>query len=128
EQLAQFLRREESFHTWDTLIPLQPSGSRPPLFCVAAPTVNALGFVFLARHFDADQPVYGLQSQYGGKRRQVYSREEYKSLAADYITAMRKVQPHGPYHLTGTCEGAHITFEMTRQLADAGQTVGLLAM
>lgn len=128
EQLAQFLRQGEAAYAWDTLIPLQPGGSRPPLFCVAAPTVNALGFVFLARHFDADQPVYGLQSQYGGKRRQVYTREEYEVLAADYITAMRKVQPYGPYYLAGTCEGAHIAFEMTRQLTEAGEMVGLLAM
>jgi amino acid adenylation domain-containing protein len=129
EQLAEFLRQEESSsYTWDTLIPIQPNGSRPPLFCVAAPTVNALGFVFLARHFDAEQPVYGLQSQYGAKRRQVYSREEYQALAADYIAAMRKIQPRGPYYLAGTCEGAHIAFEMTRQLADGDEAVGLLAM
>jgi thioesterase domain-containing protein len=126
-QLAELLRRDEEY-TWDTLIPIQPRGSRPPFFCVAAPNVNALGFVFLARHVGPDQPLYGLQSQYGGKRRHLYTVEEYRALAANYIAAMRKVQPQGPYYLGGTCEGSHIAFEIARLLIDAGEQVGLLIM
>jgi amino acid adenylation domain-containing protein len=128
EQLAEVLRQGDDPATWAPVIPIQPGGSRPPFFCVAAPNVNALGFVFLARRLGPDQPMYGLQSQYGGKRRQVYSREEYRAVAADYIAAMRQVQPQGPYFLGGTCEGSHIAFEMARQLTEAGQEVGLLAM
>jgi thioesterase domain-containing protein/acyl carrier protein len=126
-QLVELLRREEHY-TWDAAIPIQPRGARPPLFCVAAPHVNALGFVFLARHLGPDQPTYGLQSQYGSKRRLVYARREYEDLGSIYLAAMRKVQPRGPYCLTGTCEGSHIAFEMARQLTNAGEKVALLAM
>src|SRR5262249_41643296 len=48
---------------WPILIPIQPNGSRPPLFCVARPNVNAIGFLFLARELGSDQPLYGLQKQ-----------------------------------------------------------------
>jgi amino acid adenylation domain-containing protein len=126
-QLVELLRREEDY-TWETPIPIQPRGSRPPLFCVAAPHVNALGFVFLARHLGPDQPTYGLQSHYGAKRRLVYTREEYEDLASSYVVAMRKVQPRGPYFLAGTCEGSHIAFEMACQLTKTGEEVALLAM
>jgi thioesterase domain-containing protein len=41
---------------------------------------------------------------------------------------MRKIQPRGPYLLGGTCEGAHIAFEMASQLNKANEKVTLLAM
>jgi amino acid adenylation domain-containing protein len=128
EQLAELLRHDQDATAWDTLIPIQPRGAQPPFFCVAAPTVNSLGFVFLARHLGSDQPVYGLQSQYGGKRQEIYSRAEYRAIAGEYIASMRKIQPVGPYYLGGTCEGAHIAFEMARQLSEAEQAIGLLVM
>lgn len=126
--IAELLRQGADSASWPTLIPIQANGSRPPLFCVAAPNVNALGFVFLARHLGSDQPVYGLQRHNPDNPERFYTQAEYEALAASSIDELNAIWPEGPCLLCGFCEGAHIAFEMARQLSAAGREVALLAM
>ena len=128
--LAKYAERSSSQQrVIRTVIPIRKSGSKPPLFCVSRPNVNALGFIFLSRALSKDQPVFGLQShmETDGAYRP-FEQAEYDEKASAYIAAMREVQPTGPYFLIGFCEGAHIAFEMARQLEAANQTVGMLAI
>ena len=50
-----------------------------------------------------------------------------EKMAADYIVAMRRIQPDGPYLLGAFCGAAPIAREMAQQLRHAGQAVDLLA-
>lgn len=131
EQLAQLLRQDVDQLEWPTLVDIQPRGTQRPLFCVAAPGVNALGFAILARNLGTDQPLYVLQSRF---RRQadeeggLYTAEEYRALAEKYIAALRAVQPQGPYAFAGMCEGAHIAFEMALQLQRQDEPVEFLGI
>jgi oxalate---CoA ligase len=61
-------------------------------------------------------------------RNRPYSPAEFEGLAADYITAMQTIQPHGPYYFGGMCEGARIAFDMARILESRGEEVALLAI
>src|SRR5205085_3327712 len=110
-----------------TVTAVQPAAPRVPIFCVAAPRVNSLGYVRLGRHLGPDQPLFVLQSQYRSNRDRPYSREEVRALACESIRAMRTVCPSGPYAIAGMCEGAHFAFEMARQLQAEGEEVPLLA-
>jgi amino acid adenylation domain-containing protein len=112
---------------WPTLFTVQPKGTRPPLFCVCRPNVNALGYIALARHLGDDQPVYGLQQQYRDETDFPYEVEEYQALAREYLAEIKKVCPQGPYRFLGMCEGAHIAFEMVRALEALGERVELFA-
>ena len=130
-QLARLLQRQDEEvppSRWPVLVPIQPRGTRRPLFCVSTFNVNALGYVALARNLGQDQPVYGLQSRYRTETDSPYQRHEFEKLAREYITAMRQVAPHGPYYLCGMCEGAQIAFEMVRFLHEEGETVALLGI
>ena len=49
-------------------------------------------------------------------------------MASRYVTALRQVQPAGPYQLLGWSLGGVLAFEMARQLHEAGQRVALLAL
>jgi amino acid adenylation domain-containing protein len=49
-------------------------------------------------------------------------------LVAEYLAAVRKVQPHGPYHLAGVSFGGVLAYEVARQLREAGEEVRLLAL
>ena len=49
-------------------------------------------------------------------------------MAADYVAAVRRVQPEGPYQLGGWSLGGVVALEMAQQLLDEGQAVGLLAL
>lgn len=113
---------------WPNLIPIQPRGNRPPLFCVARPNVNALGYLILSRELGGDQPVYGLQVQLEEDPDLDFSDEQYRTTAAEYIRALKSVQPQGPYNLIGQCQGAYIAFEMVQQLERAGEEVAFFGI
>ncbi|MDQ2925873.1 MAG: AMP-binding protein, partial [Acidobacteriota bacterium] len=116
-------------HQVSPIVPIKKTGTKPALFCVSRPNVNALGFIFLSRAVSKDLPVYGLQSntETDGSI-SLFTLEEYEEKAREYIAAMREVQSDGPYFLTGFCEGGHIAFEMARQLEAMGLEVGILSV
>ena len=100
---------------------LQTAGRQPPLFLVHAAGGLAHEYVSLAQRLGPDQPFYGLQAQgLDGSVDRLATVEEMASL---YIEEIRRVQPKGPYQLTGMCEGAHIAFEMVRMLSEAGDDI-----
>jgi len=47
-------------------------------------------------------------------------------IATKYITEIKRRQPHGPYHVGGWSAGGVISFEVSRQLIDAGDVVDTL--
>jgi thioesterase domain-containing protein/acyl carrier protein len=115
---------DEAQSSWSCLVPIQPNGSRPPLFFVHGMSGNILNFRDLARRLGADQPVYGLQAfGLNGVDRPHTTIEE---MAAHYLEEVRKVDPNGPYFMGGFSGGGTIAFEMARQLKSAGREVGLV--
>jgi thioesterase domain-containing protein len=128
ESLAGILRENVGSVDWPTLVKIQEGGARPPLFCVSMPNVNALGYRSLAKYLGPEQPVYGLQAQYPEDLHGEHSNAAVDTLARDYLKAMQELQPDGPYQLIGHCRGAHIAYEMARQLRAAGQRVALLGI
>ena len=126
EKLAQAIRQPAACDTWRSLVPIQPNGVRPPLFCSHGESGNLLIYRGLAEHLGSDQPVYGLQPQgLDGKELPLTQIEE---MAANYVRAVQRIQPEGPYFLAGYCMGGTIAFEMAQQLRRQGQSVGLLAL
>lgn len=125
ERLARLLR-EPAADRWSALVPIQPTGSRPPVFAVHGGAGTVLLYAELARRLGTDQPFYGLQAVglYGREVPQTTVEE----MAARYIREMRTVQPNGPYALAGYCAGGVIAFEMGQQLRRAGEAVRLVAM
>ena len=109
------------------------TGTMPPLFLVAAPGVNALGYVALARGLPEDQPVYVVQPIRRGRRFPAEGigpggRDEYPLVAAEYVASIRSVEPSGPYYLGGMCDGALLAFEMARMLEAGRLRVALLCV
>ncbi len=125
-RLADLLRRSQAPPSATCLVPLQPKGSNPPLYCMHAAGGNVLFYRDLARHLGAEQPVYGFQAYGLDGKRPPHTRVE--DMAQHYIREMREFQPNGPYYLGGSSFGGLVAFEMARQLAEAGQRVGLLAL
>ncbi|MBD2016401.1 amino acid adenylation domain-containing protein [Microcoleus sp. FACHB-53] len=126
EGLAKILAQQTDSLSWSPLVPIQPSGSKPPFFCVHP----ILGVVFpyyeLAYSLGFDQPFYGLQPLGLDGKQSPFTRIE--EMAAHYIEALRQVQPSGPYFLGGWSFGGLVAFEMAQQLLSAGHQVALLAI
>lgn len=125
EQLASVLRGGRSAD-WDSLVPVQPKGSRPRFFCVHGAGGNVLIYRALSRRLGEDQPFFGLQCQgLDGEQPLLHSVEE---MASRYVKEIRRLQPHGPYFLGGYCLGGTIALEIAQQLTSQGEKVALVAM
>ncbi|MDX2229165.1 MAG: AMP-binding protein [Leptolyngbyaceae cyanobacterium bins.349] len=111
-----------SFHS---LVPIQPHGSRPPLF-----GIHISYFRDLAKHLGTDQPIfvlrYGLATKTLESNTTLPARVE--DLAAHYVKELRKFQPDGPYYLMGVSFGGTVALEMAQQLLAQGQSVALLSL
>nr|WP_242072469.1 thioesterase domain-containing protein [Microcoleus sp. FACHB-68] len=89
----------------------------------------------LARHFDADWPVYGVYLdaeiellKAGKLDAQTSSLTSVEDVASHYLKEIRTLQPTGPYYLAGESFGGLVAFEMGQQLRAAGERVELVAL
>jgi thioesterase domain-containing protein len=100
-------------------------GALPPLFCVCAGGGDVFDYRDLALALPEGQPVYGfgvppIETDNGFPTVQ--------QLAAIYVGAVRRRQPHGPYRLCGHSFGGLVVYEMGVQMANAGEEVGVVAL
>ena len=112
----------------DVCMPIRATGSSSPLFCIASPDVNTIGFAQLSNHMNEDVPVFVLQAPPESSTFRSLSPAELPGLAERYVKAMQEVQPTGPYNLFGMCSGAQLTFEMAKILEQQGQSTGLVGI
>ncbi|NEO70711.1 alpha/beta fold hydrolase [Moorena sp. SIO3H5] len=125
-QLVNQLRQDQSAAPWFSVVPIQPNGSKPPLFCIHGAGGNILSFRDLARYLGSEQPFYGLQSLgLDGKQTPLTTVED---MARCYLQEIRTIQPKGPYFLSGYCFGSKIALEIAQLLRLDGETVALLAL
>lgn len=115
---------DDSYHS--TLVPIQPNGSKRPLFFVP----GVLGSVFdlypLVRYLSSEQPFYGLRSLGLDENEKPLTRMA--DIAAHHIKALQAVQPEGSYLLGGHSFGGRVAFEMAQQLQDQGHQVSMLVL
>jgi len=126
EDLAQIISNEELSKPWSSLVPLQPSGSKTPLFCIHMHNGNIHRWRVLLKHLGNDQPVYAIQPRGLDIRQQPHHHIE--EMATYYIDVMKQVQPQGPYNLLGLCFSGMVVFEMALQLQKRGEKVNFLGM
>ncbi|MDV6263916.1 type I polyketide synthase [Rhodococcoides yunnanense] len=91
-----------------------------PLFLIADAAESALSYLELTGHLDDPRPVYGLEPRCTGTRTSV------EDNAAEHLTALVSVQPHGPYTLGGWSFGAIVAHELAAKLIARGEEVDLL--
>ncbi len=117
---------ESGTSPWPILVPLQPRGSRPPLFCLHPLGGDVVVYRHFGRFLGDDQPVYAVQARGMDGTRE--PEKEMEAMVASYVDDIRGVQPTGPYHLAGFSSGGTIAFELARQLVERGEKVAVLAI
>lgn len=128
EGFACVLADESDVNPDPVLMQLREGDGIIPFFAVAAPGVDSFGFALLARQMEEKQTVYKLQASGPGVWGRPFDKQELRSLALEYLEALRSVQPHGPYCLGGMCEGVLIAQQMIIELEAQGEPVGLFVI
>ncbi|MGH2367259.1 MAG: thioesterase domain-containing protein, partial [Chloroflexota bacterium] len=124
--LGGMIDRGARFLAWSPLVPVQPQGSRPPFFCVTPILGTAFPYYKLAHLLADEQPFFALQPPALDRRQPAIA--SMAAMAAYYLEAIRTLQPSGPYSIGGWSFGAHVAYEMARQLQERGEAVRLVAL
>ncbi|MEV6361474.1 amino acid adenylation domain-containing protein [Nocardia asteroides] len=110
----------------DPVLELRTEGSVPPLFCIHQIGGTAWKYAPLARLLRAERPIIGLQMpQLTEPDRQTRTLDD---LARFYLDAVRRIQPHGPYHFLGYSLGGNIAHAMAAILEAEGEQVAYVGL
>lgn len=124
-EIVSFLRMAGAVAAQQSaIVPLQPGGTRPPVFAVPGHTGDVFCFRALAQALGEDQPFFGLQPPGFDGRSEPLARIE--ELASHFAGQIRAFRPHGPWIIAGYCSGGTVAFELARQLLEP-PCAGLLA-
>lgn len=109
-----------------TLVPLQPAGNRPPLYCVHPASGSVYCYSGLARLVGPEQPVLGLEAPgLEGERPPATSVDE---LVEAHLAALPPAVAGGAVRLLGWSLGGVLAFELANRLRAAGTEVAALIM
>jgi thioesterase domain-containing protein len=121
DTLASHLRKEYTFPKSMELVPLQPLGTKPPLFLIHGWGGRVYGFRLLARSLGLDRPVYGIEATGldGSGSRHI----AVEAMAGYYTDQIQSLKYDGPCFIGGYSLGGLIAFEVARQLSLRGEKV-----
>jgi len=125
-KLAVALRTASPRDRNDPIVPLHAASDLPRFYCVHPVGGSALCYLRLARELQDSVAFFGVQSPTIESNAPPVCKID--EMADDYVAAIRKVQPHGPYLLGGWSYGGIIAYEIARKLKAAGEPIGLLAL
>lgn len=108
------------------IIPLQPRGSRTPVFAVAGHNGDVFCYRTLVKYLGQDQPFFGLQPPGLDGQSEPLTRVEH--LAAYFARQITTFRPEGPHIIAGYCAGGAIAFELAQQLLRAGSKIVAVAL
>jgi len=107
------------------IVPLQPRGTREPIFAVGGHNGDVYCYRLLAEQLGEDQPFYGLQPPGSDEHSEPLTRVEH--LAAYFASQVRSLRPRGCI-IAGYCAGGTLAFELACQLQEQGVPVRFLAL
>jgi len=126
-QLAPRLNAQSSPESaFEQLLPLRSQGSLPPLFCAHPAGGLSWNYAGLMRELEVQRPIYGLQAP--GVAHDLPYATSIEEMAEDYVNAIQRIQPRGPYHLLGWSFGGVVAYAMACRLQQMGERVALLGI
>ncbi|HXF15425.1 MAG TPA: thioesterase domain-containing protein [Burkholderiales bacterium] len=127
-EILAFLRTAEAAAKQPrAIVPLQPHGTRPPVFAVAGHNGDVFTYRTFAAELGNDQPFFGLEPP-GLLDGDSEPMDRVEDLAAYFAEQIRTLRPDGPFVIAGYCAGGAIAFELARQLKQQGASILFLAM
>ncbi|KAL3458866.1 hypothetical protein BJX64DRAFT_291773 [Aspergillus heterothallicus] len=102
------------------LIHGRKKSNKTPLFLITDGAGSATAYLHLPR-FPTGTPLYAVESPF--VRCPLEYNFSVEETAEMYITAIKKIQPQGPYNLGGWSAGGAHAFEVSRRLLESGDKV-----
>ncbi len=108
------------------VVTIRPGGDRPPLFCFPPAGGNVMVYEPMARAFDGERPILGIQAP--GADGTVEPLRTIDALARYCEEVILAVEPEGPYLFAGYSFGGMIAYETARRMRAAQRDVALVVL
>lgn len=130
EKLSEIITLQTDHKSNDILVPLKTVNKNTviaPCLFVCHP-VSGLIYCFNSFCSQSLLPLsfYGLQDPSVDAGELLY--DSFFSMAKAYLTAIKTIQPHGPYYLVGYSFGGSLLYEIAGMLRQEHEEIGLLAL
>jgi acyl transferase domain-containing protein/NADPH:quinone reductase-like Zn-dependent oxidoreductase/thioesterase domain-containing protein/acyl carrier protein len=109
---------------WVPLLALRSGGTRPPLVLLPALGGDVRCYADLVQQLDEDQPVYAFRPR--GADQELPPHLSMAEMMADYVAALRQLQPAGPYYLAGWSTGGIFAAALAEALERTGEAVAFV--
>ena len=119
KKLAALIQNEQPESFWSSIIGVNVSGSKPPLF-IPFQEADMLMYQPLIAELGSEQPVYGLHVSQGD-----YPSNELLETLATHIV---NIQPAGPYRLAGLSGLGIIALDLAQRLNHVKPTLNLVVL
>lgn len=119
ESLTKYITSNSSSDS--CILEMKPGDSSNPLFLIHPIEGELFCFQGFTQSCHCNQAIYGLRSP----------NEKFKSLeelAHYYLKQIKEKQPNGAIHLIGASFGGIVAYEITKQLMDNNEQIGLIAL
>ena len=126
-ELAQFLQLEEGKkEEWNCLTALRKDGSKKPLFCIHAGGGHVFFYNLLNKYLRPNRPIYALNpiGLYGDES----LHRDVEEMTTEYLSAIKTIQPKGPYNILVYCFSTAVGNEMAIQLAKTKEQINIIVM
>lgn len=118
--------RERRAPDSSVLVTLKDGTEAPPVFFIHGVGGGIVNLRPAARRVTYPGAVVGVRARgtVGGE----VPHARIETMAADYLTEIKRRQPEGPYYLCGYSSGGLVAFEMARRLSESGDDVALVGL
>lgn len=126
-EILEFLRTADSLaRQQKAIVPLQPRGTRAPVFAMPGHNGEIFAFRDLARHVGEDQPFFALHPPGLDGQSEPFARSE--DVAAYFAEQITAFQAGRPCIVAGYCAGGAMALELAHELVRRGVPVLFLAL
>ena len=101
-------------------------GEGVPLVCINPASGFSWLYTGLLRYLGGDYPIIGLQSPREGGA--IATANTMDAACDMYYEELKKVQPHGPYHLAGYSFGGNVAHTLAARLQQEGEEVAFVGL
>lgn len=112
--------------SFPALVLLKDGAKKPPVFVAHGLGGSVIDFYQPVKHLQTAHPIYGMQARGIDGREEPL--ESIEGMAEFHLSAIRELEPRGPYALIGYSLGGLVALEMAQRLRADGEKVSLLAM
>lgn len=111
---------------WEYMAAIRKGGSKKPLFCIHSGGGHVFFYGLLKDYLKEDRPIYAVQPS--GLYRNEKMHMSVEEMTKDYLSAIREIQPHGPYNILVYCFSTSVGNEMSKLLEKVGEEINIIVM